>query len=76
MDKLPVRVPVQWRGLEDPVVTRGATRGFLGGVMLKAIDVVTGKVFVSKPICSRFSQQRWTARNRFVKNLNIPCMTG
>ena len=30
--------------LEGAVATRGRTRGFLGDVMLKAIDVVTGKV--------------------------------
>ena len=38
-----VRVParLQWR-LEDAVPTRGATRGFLGDVLLEAIDVITG----------------------------------
>ena len=39
-----VRVPaqLQWRGLEQAAPTRGATRGFLGDVLLSAIDVVTG----------------------------------
>lgn len=41
-----VRVPAQlrWRGLEEGVATRGATRGFLGTVLLRAVDVVTGIV--------------------------------
>ena len=39
-----VRVPaqLQWRGLEQGAATRGATRGFLGDVLLSAIEVVTG----------------------------------
>jgi hypothetical protein len=40
-----VRMPVrlQWRSLEGAVATRGTTRGFLGDVMVKMIEVVTGK---------------------------------
>jgi tetratricopeptide (TPR) repeat protein len=40
-----VRVPVrlQWRG-EEAVPTRGASRGFLGDVLVEGIDVVTGFV--------------------------------
>ena len=40
-----VRVPprLQWR-LEDAVPSRGATRGFLGDVLVSAIDVVTGLI--------------------------------
>lgn len=40
-----VRVPaqLQWRGLEAGVATRGAARGFLGDVLLAAIDVVAGR---------------------------------
>ena len=30
---------LQWRGLEQAAATRGATRGFLGDVLLSAIDV-------------------------------------
>jgi len=39
-----IRVPIQlqWHGLEQNVSTRGATRGFLGDVVLKAIHIVTG----------------------------------
>ena len=39
-----VAVPVrlQWRGLEERAAGAGVTRGFLGNVVLKAIDVVTG----------------------------------
>ena len=39
-----VRVPAQlrWRGLEKEAPVRGATRGFLGDVLLSAIEVVTG----------------------------------
>lgn len=39
-----VKVPVQlqWRGLEEGVAVRGATRGFLGDVLLSAVDVITG----------------------------------
>ena len=39
-----VAVPVrlQWRGLEDAAAGAGATRGFLGTVVLKAVDIVTG----------------------------------
>ncbi len=33
---------LQWRGLEQAAATRGATRGFLGDVLLSAIEVVTG----------------------------------
>ena len=41
-----VRVPVRlhWRGLEGAVATRGTTRGFLGDVMVKVIDIVTGQI--------------------------------
>ena len=39
-----VQVPaqLQWRGLEQAAATRGATRGFLGDVLLSAIEVITG----------------------------------
>lgn len=39
-----VNVPtrLQWRGLEQGVATRGATRGWLGDVVLSAIEVITG----------------------------------
>src|SRR5688500_968739 len=41
-----VRVPgrLQWRGLERTAAARGTTRGFLGDVMVKAIEVIAGKV--------------------------------
>src|SRR6185369_5505087 len=39
-----VKVPaeLQWRGLEQAAPTRGATRGFLGDVLLSAVEVITG----------------------------------
>ena len=39
-----IQVPAQlrWRGLEQGAPTRGAARGFLGDVLLSAIEVVTG----------------------------------
>lgn len=42
--EVPVPVRLQWRGLEGAVATRGTTRGFLGDVMLKAVEIITGKV--------------------------------
>ena len=37
-----VPVELRWEGLEEGVVARGATRGFLGRVLLKAVHLVTG----------------------------------
>jgi pimeloyl-ACP methyl ester carboxylesterase/tetratricopeptide (TPR) repeat protein len=56
-----VEVPAQlgWPGLESVASTRGATRGFLGKVLLKAVEVITGLVIkeaadaTSKRIISR-----------------------
>jgi CHAT domain-containing protein len=38
-----VRIPprLQWRGLEQGLVGRGATRGWLGDVLVSAVDVIT-----------------------------------
>src|SRR5262245_19393065 len=38
-----IEVPaqLQWRGRDDGVAARGATRGFFGDVVLSAVDVVT-----------------------------------
>jgi hypothetical protein len=60
-----VRIPVrlQWRGLEGAVATRGTTRGFLGDVMVKVIEVVTGKVadkvadFAASTMVKKFDAQ-------------------
>ena len=41
-DVVQVPAQLQWRGLEQAAATRGATRGFLGDVVLSAIDVITG----------------------------------
>ena len=41
-DEVPVPARLNWRGLEDAAAGAGATRGFLGTVVLKAVDVVTG----------------------------------
>jgi hypothetical protein len=41
-DAVPVPVRLQWSGLENAAAGAGATRGFLGSVALKAIDVITG----------------------------------
>ena len=41
-DVVAVPVRLQWRGLEDAAAGAGATRGFLGNVVLKALEVVTG----------------------------------
>jgi pimeloyl-ACP methyl ester carboxylesterase len=41
-DEVTVPIRLQWRGLEQGVATRGATRGFLGDVVLSAVDVITG----------------------------------
>ena len=43
-DTTEVEVPVQlrWRGLEDAVPGRGASRGFLGDVVLAGVEVLTG----------------------------------
>jgi predicted chitinase/tetratricopeptide (TPR) repeat protein len=56
-----VAVPprLQWR-LEDAVSSRGATRGFLGDVLVRAIDIVTGPIeneaadFAASTIVKRF----------------------
>ena len=37
-----VQAQLQWRGLEQGVPTRGATRGFMGDVLLQVFDVVKG----------------------------------
>ena len=41
-----VRVParLQWRGLEGDGAVRGATRGFLGDILLSAVEIVTDLV--------------------------------
>jgi hypothetical protein len=39
---VPVPVRLQWSGLENAAAGAGVTRGFLGSVALKAVDVVTG----------------------------------
>ena len=60
-----VQVPVQlqWRGLESGVPTRGAHRGWLGDVFLRAVEVVKGKVvdsaadFAASKIVARFDAQ-------------------
>ncbi|MEP6608105.1 MAG: CHAT domain-containing protein [Burkholderiaceae bacterium] len=41
-DEVQVPAQLQWRGLEQGAATRGTTRGFLGDVVLSAIDVVAG----------------------------------
>ena len=41
-NEVPVPARLNWRGLEDAASGGGATRGFLGTVVLKAVDVVTG----------------------------------
>jgi CHAT domain-containing protein len=40
-DTVQVPAQLQWRGLEQGVATRGATRGFLGDVLLSGLHVVT-----------------------------------
>ena len=60
-----VKVPVQlqWRGLEEDVASRGTTRGFMGDVLLSAVDVVTGLVkdpaadFVASKVVERVDGQ-------------------
>ena len=60
-----VNVPaqLQWRGLEQGVAVRGATRGFLGDVLLSAVDVITGLVkdpavdFVASQVVKRVDAQ-------------------
>ncbi len=62
-----VKVPVQlqWRGLEEDVSVsvRGTTRGFMGDVLLSAVDVVTGLVkdpaadFVASRVVERVDGQ-------------------
>jgi tetratricopeptide (TPR) repeat protein len=51
-----IQVPVElrWRGLEDAVTSRGATRGFLGTVVLRAIEVV--KDFVADFVKERAAE--------------------
>ena len=59
-----IRVParLQWR-LEDAVPTRGAMRGFLGDVLLEAIDIITGIAvdkaadFVASKVVDRFDSR-------------------
>jgi tetratricopeptide (TPR) repeat protein len=41
-NEVAVPVRLRWRGLEDVAAGAGPTRGFLGTVVLKAVDVVTG----------------------------------
>jgi hypothetical protein len=41
-DQAVVPAELHWDGLEEDGVARGATRGFLGRVLLKAVHVVTG----------------------------------
>ena len=41
-NEVPVPARLNWRGLEDAAAAGGATRGFLGTVVLKAVDIVTG----------------------------------
>ena len=41
-NEVPVPVRLNWRGLENAAPAAGATRGFLGSVVLKAVDIVTG----------------------------------
>ena len=47
-DVVAVPVRLQWRGLEDAAAGAGATRGFLGNVVLKALEVVTGLAAVDR----------------------------
>ena len=60
---VPVPVRLQWHGLEHDVPARGGTRGFLGDVLLKAVDVVTGSVagkgarFATSAVVKRFDAQ-------------------
>jgi triacylglycerol esterase/lipase EstA (alpha/beta hydrolase family)/CHAT domain-containing protein len=60
-----IRVPIQlqWRGLEDHAGSRGATRGFLGDVLIAAIHIVTGigtgkaADLVAEKVVERFDHQ-------------------
>jgi tetratricopeptide (TPR) repeat protein/triacylglycerol esterase/lipase EstA (alpha/beta hydrolase family) len=59
-----VRVPMrlQWR-LEDASATRGATRGFLGDVLVRAVETITGVAqdkaadFVASEVVKRFDSR-------------------
>jgi tetratricopeptide (TPR) repeat protein len=44
-DEVAVPAQLQWQGLEQAAAARGATRGFLGDVLLSAVEVVTGLGF-------------------------------
>ena len=60
-----VTVPVrlEWRALEEQTAARGLSRGFLGNVMLKAVDVVTDLAadkaadFAAATVVKRFDSQ-------------------
>ena len=62
-DAVSVPARLQWRGLEGALATRGTTRGFLGDVMLRVIEVVSGKVvdkiadFGASAIVKKFDAQ-------------------
>ena len=41
-NEVTVPAQLQWRGLEQSAAVRGKTRGFLGDVLLSAVQVITG----------------------------------
>jgi hypothetical protein len=59
-DEVKVPIQLQWRGLEEGSAARGATRGFLGDVLLSLVEVITGVAkdpaadFVAAKVVERF----------------------
>ena len=55
-NEVTVPAQLQWRGLEQSAAVRGKTRGFLGDVLLSAVQVITGAAKAARPTSSRRRQ--------------------